>query len=369
MRAGRATAVRVDGWHRFFAAKVFGYAELPVEIVRESTLLPTIRGRVETASIEDGRLRLSGWLLDPEEPADAVEVWTADRQLAVVALEQRQDIAEAFPWIPHAGRTGFAVDTDVELPEGGVPEVVMIAVRDWLPLGQIVAGIPQGESWAEQPPERVTERYAAGAGRHAALLPAVAARLGRETLRPIGRYRRLDSFHRVLDWGCGWGLLEMSVREFLPHAHVLAVDADPEAIEWARPHQQTYVHYGVMARMPPLRLDDGAIDLVVAVNTLSHYEPSEQDQWLAELARVLEPGGYASLGIRGELAASLLPERPRRAIGADGVCRYQPTGAPTEVTIQGSGDIVERCRPWFEVVSYAVGGIDSEFDLLVARRR
>ncbi len=89
---------------------------------------------------------------------------------------------------------------------------------------------------------------------------------------------------RVLEVGCGMGnFAERLARE--TSAEVVATDLSPRMVEVARDR-------GLDARVADVQelpFDDGEFDCAVANAMLYHVE--EVDRALAELARVLEPGG------------------------------------------------------------------------------
>ena len=89
---------------------------------------------------------------------------------------------------------------------------------------------------------------------------------------------------RVLEVGCGWGeLAEWVVRE--TGAEITAVDLSPRMVELARER-------GLDARVgdvQALPFRDGEFDVAIAAWMLYHVP--ELDHALAELARVLCPGG------------------------------------------------------------------------------
>jgi len=89
---------------------------------------------------------------------------------------------------------------------------------------------------------------------------------------------------RVLEVGCGWGeLAEWIARE--TGAAVVAVDLSPRMVELAR-ERGIDASVGDMQALP---FADATFDLVVAAWMLYHVP--DLDRGLAEIARVLRPGG------------------------------------------------------------------------------
>jgi SAM-dependent methyltransferase len=89
---------------------------------------------------------------------------------------------------------------------------------------------------------------------------------------------------RLLEVGCGWGELAERLGEETG-ADVVAVDLSPRMVELARAR-------GVDARIADVQalpFDDREFDCVVAAWMLYHVP--DLDRGLAELARVLRPGG------------------------------------------------------------------------------
>src|SRR5207244_2595634 len=89
---------------------------------------------------------------------------------------------------------------------------------------------------------------------------------------------------RVLEVGCGWGeLAEWIARD--TGAEVVAVDLSPRMVDLARER-------GVDARLgdvQDLQFDEGEFDVAVAAWMLYHVPDLERG--IAELQRVLRPGG------------------------------------------------------------------------------
>ncbi|HET9074680.1 MAG TPA: class I SAM-dependent methyltransferase [Solirubrobacteraceae bacterium] len=106
----------------------------------------------------------------------------------------------------------------------------------------------------------------------------------------------------VLDFGCGAGrVLAPLARRLGPAARVCGVDVDAEATAWAAAHLAG-VDVRASGALPPLEHPDASFDLVYSISVFSHLDAAAQDAWLAELARVLAPGGRALLSVHGPSA-------------------------------------------------------------------
>ncbi|MFY8107189.1 MAG: class I SAM-dependent methyltransferase [Elstera sp.] len=108
--------------------------------------------------------------------------------------------------------------------------------------------------------------------------------------------RSLASFKAVLDWGCGAGRLTRYLVRLSSAVTGVDIDADniagcAEMIKGA--------HFSTVPLMPPTAFEDGQFDLVVGLSVLTHLDEAAQDVWLAELRRIVMPGGLLLLSIQG----------------------------------------------------------------------
>lgn len=113
---------------------------------------------------------------------------------------------------------------------------------------------------------------------------------------------------RVLDVGCGPGASAFALVDRLAGADVIGLDRSPRMLERARararrePGRRPSFVLGDALALP---LGDASVDLVTGHSLL--YLLPDRPRALAELARVLAPGGSLSLvepSARGSLAAS-----------------------------------------------------------------
>lgn len=88
---------------------------------------------------------------------------------------------------------------------------------------------------------------------------------------------------KILEVGCGRGYLTRELTRL--GWDVIGVDANPKAVSLAVSDRVRYM------RAETLEFDDAAFDHVVAVHSIEHIP--QIDEALAEMARVLKPGGKA----------------------------------------------------------------------------
>ncbi len=127
-------------------------------------------------------------------------------------------------------------------------------------------------------------------------------------LLAIDRLTRNRQFRRVLDLGCGSGVLAIAAARVLPKAAIIASDFDPEAVRVARENVRKNGLAGRIAVVPALGLDHPALrrrapfDLVIA-NILAEPLISMAQR----LAGVIPPRGIVVLsGILQSQAAAVL---------------------------------------------------------------
>ena len=108
----------------------------------------------------------------------------------------------------------------------------------------------------------------------------------------------------ILDWGCGPGrILRHLPTVFGQDGTYIGVDPNEKSIDWchhnlAVPSQGNLIVKRSQLR-PPLPLEAGSVDLLYGISILPHLSESAHTAWIAELMRVLRPGGMALLTTHG----------------------------------------------------------------------
>ena len=123
----------------------------------------------------------------------------------------------------------------------------------------------------------------------------------------------LDGQHSILEFGCGCG----RVLSCLDRSHgVAGCDVNPDLIEWLRLNLPE-IDARVNGLEPPLPWAGGSFDLVFALSVFTHLPERIALLWMAELNRVLKPGGFLVLSTHGEhyLRALTSEERAKFSAG------------------------------------------------------
>jgi len=185
-----------------------------------------------------------------------------------------------------------------------------------------------------------TQFYETGQA-HAQVFADLAASVGRP----------LSDARAVLDWGCGCG----RVTRHLPrHTTALIFGRDPDAMTLGWSARNLPGDFGVCGLHPPLDLADGAIDAAISLSVFTHLGEQTQVQWLAELARVIRPGGLLLLTFMDEQhdkAGQLGPAGADLAAKGFAVTTSALEGTNHMATFQTLAHVVAAARPWFDAAA------------------
>jgi SAM-dependent methyltransferase len=137
-----------------------------------------------------------------------------------------------------------------------------------------------------------------------------------ETIKRILSANDLDigSFENVLDFGCGSGRI-MRYWKDVSGPSFFGVDYNPYLVEWCRNN----LRFGDFRRVFPdeqIPHSDEAFDFIYSYSVFTHLDLSSQQFWMRELQRVLRPGGFLYLTLRGERYAEVLSSEERRRFDA-----------------------------------------------------
>lgn len=212
--------------------------------------------------------------------------------------------------------------------------------------------------------------------------PAGYEALGRSSRLTIERVLPSDwswAGKRVLDFGCGAGrtlhhfMTEASHHDASVRTEFHGCDIDVPSIDWLRAHLAPPFEVFVTDELPPMDRPEGCFDLVYALSVFTHLADSWAD-WLAEIHRVLKPGGLfvvTTLGAGHWPVYSSLPWDSDRT-GMVVLRHWQPWSAGGPLVFHSEWWLREHWGRAFEVVSISRNGGDrprQDIALLRSRAR
>ena len=119
----------------------------------------------------------------------------------------------------------------------------------------------------------------------------------------------IDSSMRVLDFGCGCGRVIRHLHA-MTGARFNGSDYNPQLIEWCQRNLR-FGQFDVNGAAPPLAYESGQFDVVYALSVFTHFPEDLQSLWMAELSRILKPGGHLLMTTQGESFLPYMSEEER----------------------------------------------------------
>ncbi|HEY5196639.1 MAG TPA: methyltransferase domain-containing protein [Solirubrobacteraceae bacterium] len=157
---------------------------------------------------------------------------------------------------------------------------------------------------------------------------------------------------RVLDAGCGTGLVTAMLLDRLPRGRVVAVDGSPSMVGLARGRLDPERVEVICSDLLELSLDE---ELDAAISTATFHWIADHDRLFARIRAVLRPGGafVAQCGGRGNIdrvrrLAARVTAQPDYVAHFDGWPGPWHYTGPEETSrrLQNAGFDVDRC--WLE---------------------
>jgi SAM-dependent methyltransferase len=175
---------------------------------------------------------------------------------------------------------------------------------------------------------------------------------------------------RWLDYGCGSGRILLQLKR-AGVADLWGVDPDRGAIRWLRRRYGA----GRFTELPasfPLAFAAGSFDVVLAISIFTHMDEAEQLATLAEIARLLRPGGLLIASTHGrELLVTRGDLTPGQIVQLDthGFL-FAAGGGPfnENSTFHSAGYLAATWGRWFERRLSLPKGLMNYQDLSVWRK-
>jgi SAM-dependent methyltransferase len=157
-------------------------------------------------------------------------------------------------------------------------------------------------------------------------------------------------------------------------------DIDADAVAWTN-ENLPFVEARTNGAMPPISYPDGFFDLIYNHSVFTHIDETFQDAWLAELHRVMRPGGHLVLTVHGEHAFAKFEDAHgdvaclRRAFDASGIIFItEEAWRPYFPEWYGSSYhstwyVFAHWSRWFRIRAYVPRGALDFQDMVLLERR
>jgi SAM-dependent methyltransferase len=322
---------------------------------------------------DERSLHLAGWILLPDRELDSVRVYANGTLVDSAEIEFRGEIADHYPGILHAARSGFRVDLSSGRPElKGIDRIRVVGCQGQRSIAYFESLLFKSINIPifELPPPRLI--YKVQGDHDGDLFRSLGFRYYNQLLEAISRHRDPRSVRRILDWGCGSGRLAAHFLADPRGFEVFGCDLDPDAITWCRQSLQPG-EFTQITLSPHLPYPDGTFDIIIALSVLECFGADDYGRWLPELRRVLAPHGLFLASIQGlfaasfALAAEVIPALHRHGIldSAD----YTPEDREWRGFFLTREFVYREWSKYFDVLDYCEGEINADQDLVVMRLR
>lgn len=195
---------------------------------------------------------------------------------------------------------------------------------------------------------------------------------------------RVQDCHRVLDFGCGCGRVISAFRDLHPTAELHGSDIDAEAIDWCARSLSDIGNFQVNGHLPPTSFPDNHFNLIYSISIFTHLPEDMQFAWLAELRRILKPGGILLTTVIGPYSyRTHLPSAVQKDIDREGfLYADQPRPGWPEYLGQKTAGLPDfykiayhthdyvraKWSRYFEVLDLREGGLNNTQDAVLCRK-
>lgn len=97
---------------------------------------------------------------------------------------------------------------------------------------------------------------------------------------------------KIAEWGCGAARILRHMPSFFPEVKTdfWGFDYNPTTIKWC---SETFdsIHFSKNLLAPPLPCPDNQFDCLFCVSVFTHLSEEMHYEWIAEISRVVKPGG------------------------------------------------------------------------------
>ncbi len=253
---------------------------------------------IDGFAIVEGRMYIDGWAF-PEAGNPVTSRFSINGKAAQTAVAvDRPDVAALFARRKHARHCGFHLE-HLLAPSESLLDIHCASLYD-TPRSRARNSVfvPLRGAALDRPVPTAEQRYRVIGNRDLNGF----LRIGSTDAQKLLALIRFDfpdlSELRVLDWGVGCGRVARHVCDSF--GEFTGVDIDADNVRWCADNLPG--RYATIGLRDGTRFADGSFDAIYGVSVFTHLREELQNLWLAELRRLLRPGGRAYVTVHGTTA-------------------------------------------------------------------
>lgn len=175
----------------------------------------------------------------------------------------------------------------------------------------------------------------------------------------------LRTIGSIYELGCGTARL---LRHFrcIEGVRLVGSDVNPEMIEWCQKNLPEIEFYHNELKPPLTFAQDNSFDLILASSVFTHIPLDTQELWLAEMQRILRPGGIFICSVLGKFHSSTLLSNHQlqeletkgsfTLTSEDANATYSTRlGGSSWDIIQTRAEIIKVFGSYFQIIDYIPG--------------
>lgn len=255
--------------------------------------------------VNDKQVTITGWALPYSGLIEGTSIMVNRHLLSNTVFEESEDVARIYPWWPNARRSSFSINVPIQElalfeDEQLVFEAVPTSEKETDHSKRTALYFRPNDLTGNFPDEVIQNRIGTSTSFQFSMSGLT---LAHQFIRAFEEYSgRLWSQNKlIIDWGCGSGRVARHIiRELNPNQHFMGFDIDKIATDWANVNIAPFFKQSKID--PPLQIDSGAADILLAYSVLTHLALDDMRKWIKEAARVLKKGGYFIFTILSDTA-------------------------------------------------------------------
>lgn len=177
----------------------------------------------------------------------------------------------------------------------------------------------------------------------------------------------------IMELGCGSGRLLRHLR-CVDGIRLIGTDVQPALIEWCTQNLPGIDFYVNQFAPPIYQIKNESIDLIYASSVFTHIPLATQVDWLAEMKRIMKPGGFLLISLLGRkyMETMLTPEQ-QETVRNTGHFELSATDENISVSsrlndqwdvFQSRSEVIDTFRKYFKIRDY----LPSHQDLIILQK-